>query len=545
MITFSTIHAEITWSLSDDGILTISGTDMPSYSSGDAPWYSQKDEIKKVVIKDGVKNIGYLAFNGCSSLTTVTIPNSVISIGESAFKECLSLTAVTIPNSVTSIGSGAFATCIGLTSVTIPSSVTSIGSGAFIGCTGLTSITIPNSVTSIGDEVFYGCTGLTFVTIPNSVMSIGESAFRECSSLTTVTIPNSVISIGTYAFVGCSGLTSVTIPNSVTSIGRSAFHFCKALTSITIPNSVTSIEENAFRGCTGLTSITCEANTPPSLGNTCFNVDRSIPVYVPANSIEAYKTADKWNYFTNIQAFLTISLSDGEPYTNNSQFNGRDISYTRTFNNTKWQALYIPFSLNYNDWKNDFEVAYINGIRQYDKNDDGAIDETIMDVIKIKEGSLIPNTPYLIKAKSVGEKTFSLTDATLYPAEENSIDCRTTIAEYTFTGTYSTIPSATLIANQYYAMGGGELIISDGSNDLKPYRWYMKIDARSPMYNTSNPAKAITINVVGEESETTGICQLQMSNDKLPVYDLNGRRVSENSLKPGVYIKNGKKVIIE
>jgi hypothetical protein len=137
-----------------------------------------------------------------------------------------------------------------------------------------------------------------------------------------------------------------------------------------------------------------------------------------------------------------------------------------------------------------------------------------------------------------------LTDATLYPAEENSIDCRTTIAEYTFTGTYSTIPSATLIANQYYAMGGGELIISDGSNDLKPYRWYMKIDARSPMYNTSNAAKAITINVVGEESETTGICQLQMNNDKLPVYDLNGRRVSENSLEPGMYIKNGKKVII-
>ena len=235
----------------------------------------------------------------------------------------------------------------------------------------------------------------------------------------------------------------------------------------------------------------------------------------------------------------------GDYYQNEVQFNDVNISYTRTFNNTKWQALYIPFSLSYDDWKDDFEVAYINGIRQYDKNDDGAIDETIMDVIKIKEGSLIPNTPYLIKAKSVGEKTFSLTDATLYPAEENSIDCRTTIAEYTFTGTYSTIPSATLIANQYYAMGGGELIISDGSNDLKPYRWYMKIDARSPMYNTSNAAKAITINVVGEESETTGICQLQMNNDKLPVCDLNGRRVSENSLKPGVYIKNGKKVIIK
>ena len=400
---------------------------------------------------------------------------------------------------------------------------------------------------------YYNCTNLTSVSIPNSVTSIGIFAFERCLGLTSVTIPNSVTCIENGTFSGCSSLASVTIPNSVMRIEDWVFNNCSDLISITIPNSVKNIGERAFSDCLSLTSITCESSTPPRCIYNCFyNVDKSIPVYVPANSVDTYKKYESgvWRDFTNIQAIpvittLTYALKDNEPFINYWQTDGCDISYTRIFNNTKWQALYIPFSLSYDDWKNDFEVAYINGIRQYDKNDDGAIDETIMDVIKIKEGSLIPNTPYLIKAKSVGEKTFSLTDATLYSAEENSIDCRTTIAEYTFTGTYSIIPSATLIANQYYAMGGGELIISDGSNDLKPYRWYMKIDARSPMYNTSNAAKAITINVVGEESETTGICQLQMSNDKLPVYDLNGRRVSENSLKPGVYIKNGKKVIIK
>ena len=326
-----------------------------------------------------------------------------------------------------------------------------------------------------------------------------------------------------------------------------AFAGCSGLTSITIPNSVERIEQQAFSNCSSLTSITCEANTPPNTAYDAFaKVNKLIPVFVPENSVSAYKGAEGWKYFENIQAIPDYVIAEGIEYTNYySLLNSCDISYTRNFSNTKWQALYIPFSMSYENWKDDFEVAYINGIRQYDKNDDGAIDETIMDIIKIKDGELIPNTPYLIKAKSVGEKTFSLTGATLFPAEENSIDCRTTIAEYTFTGTYSTIPSATLIANQYYAMGGGELIISDGSNDLKPYRWYMRIDARSPMYNTiSNAAKAITINVVGEESETTGIRQLQMTNDKSPVYDLNGRRVSENSLEPGMYIKNGKKVII-
>ena len=480
MIAFNAVHAEITWTLSDDGTLTISGTDMPHYNSYQCnmPWYSRRNEIQKVEIENGVTNIGNCAFYNCLNLT---------------------------------------------------------------------SISIPNTVTSIAEHVFMYCKKLTSVTIPNSVTSIGGEAFYDCSGLTSITIPNSVISIGAYAFVNCSGLTSITIPISLTRIEYMAFAGCSGLTSITIPNSVERIEQQAFLNCSSLTSITCEASTPPNTAYDAFaKVNNLIPVFVPENSVSAYKGAGGWKYFENIQAIPDYVIAEGIEYTNYySLLNSCDISYTRNFSNTKWQALYIPFSLRYDDWKDDFEVAYINGIRQYDKNDDGAIDETIMDIIKIKDGELIPNTPYLIKAKSVGEKTFSLTGATLFPAEENSIDCRTTIAEYTFTGTYSTIPSATLIANQYYAMGGGELIISDGSNDLKPYRWYMRIDARSPMYNTiSNAAKAITINVIGEESETTGIRQLQMTNDKSPVYDLNGRRVSENSLEPGMYIKNGKKVII-
>ena len=247
-------------------------------------------------------------------------------------------------------------------------------------------------------------------------------------------------------------------------------------------------------------------------------------------------------------AYNTIILTDtSEKYTNESDAKVITLKYIRTFNNTAWQALYIPFSLNYNDWKDDFEVAYINGVRQLDKNDDGIIDETIMDVIKIKSGSTTPNMPYLIKAKTTGEKTFYVSDATLYPAEENSIDCSTTIAKYTFTGTYNSIPSATMIANNYYGMGGGELVQSDGSNDLKPYRWYMKVESRNPSYNASNAAKTITINVIGdEESETTtGIRQLQITNDELPVYDLNGRQVNDNNLKPGIYVKNGKKFVVK
>ena len=108
IFSFTTIHAEITWTLSDDGTLTISGTDMPDYN----PWYSKLENIKKVVIENGVTNIGAAAFSDCSGLTSITIPNSVTSIGLCAFKNCSALISVTIPNSITSIEMQTFYQCI-------------------------------------------------------------------------------------------------------------------------------------------------------------------------------------------------------------------------------------------------------------------------------------------------------------------------------------------------------------------------------------------------------------------------------------------------
>lgn len=403
-------------------------------------------------------------------------------------------------------------------------------------------IVIKKGVSRIGDLAFGGCRNLTSVEIPNTVKSIGVRAFVECKNLPSIEIPNSVTSIEEQAFSLCDHLTSIEIPNSVTSIGKQAFYNCYELASVTIGNSVTDIAKEAFYALPALTSITFKGSNPPTFEANVFKApNENVSVYVPANSIEDYKTK-LGGLSSKVKG--AIILADDEAYTSKSDAEGVAAFYTRNFANVNWQALYLPFSLKYEDWKDDFEMAYINGAIQRDNDDDGEIDETEIEIIKMKKGSIKPNTPYLIRAKTKGEKTFSVKNTTVHAAEVNGVNCSTTTAKFTFTGTYSTIPYEMLIANKYYAMGGGELVMSNGS-DLRPFRWYMKVDSHEySNFNANSGAKTITIKVLDDE-ETTGVKELRVTNDELPIYDLNGRKVSEDNLKPGVYVKNGKKFVVK
>ena len=180
--------------------------------------------------------------------------------------------------------------------------VTSIGTQAFYQCRSLENIDIPSGVTSIGNYAFFECSSLTNIVIPGSVTSIGNSAFEDCTGLTSCTIGSGVEIIGYNAFYGCSGLTSIDIPNSVTSIDDSAFYQCYGLTSCTIGSGVENIGYDAFRDCTGLTSIKILATTPPTVSGYSFR-NTVCPIYVPAESVDTYKSASGWStYASRIQA---------------------------------------------------------------------------------------------------------------------------------------------------------------------------------------------------------------------------------------------------
>lgn len=192
-----------------------------------------------------------------------------------------------------------------ISAVVIQDGVTSIGNEAFFNYMDLTSVTISNSVKSIGESAFWQC-GLTSVVIPEGVTDIKAGAFCYCNELTSITLPESVTNIGEYAFNGCSSLTSVSIPESVTNIEAGVFIFCSGLTSVTIPEGVESIGSEAFRDCTSLTRIAVKAPIPPAIDSNEYSgsfggVDTFVPVYVPANSVNAYRNSEWGQVFNNIQ----------------------------------------------------------------------------------------------------------------------------------------------------------------------------------------------------------------------------------------------------
>ena len=266
-----------------------------------------------LTIPNSVQTIGRSAFSGCSGFTgSLILPNSIHTIDLCAFYGCSGLSGtLSIPNSVQSIGDCAFSDCSGFTgNLTIPNSIQTIESSVFRDCTGFTgTLTIPNSVQSIGDSAFSGCSSLSgTLSIPGSVNTIGKQAFYKCSGFTgSLTIPNSVNTIGEHTFAGCSGFTgSLTIPSSVNTIGEGAFAGCSGFTgSLTIPISVKTIEPYAFMDCK-FNKIEALNTNPPEAKEFSFAWLYSLPLYVPKESVNIYKTAPEWKLFTQI-----LPLADG------------------------------------------------------------------------------------------------------------------------------------------------------------------------------------------------------------------------------------------
>ena len=234
------------------------------------------------------------------------------------------------------------------------------------------------------------------------------------------------------------------------------------------------------------------------------------------------------------------TFTDGDAYSKIIRQRYKEIVYTRTFKNTNWQALYVPFSMDYEEWCEDYEIARVYNFIDYDDNDDGEFDRTYLVVKKITSGSTRPNYPYLIRAKATGTQTLVLTDKMLEAAQSNSMDCSSADYTYTFTGSYT--PVTNMYANGYYALSGGSLQRANSASVvLGAQRWYMSLTARSGGY-AATKAQSIKIVVDGEDETEAIEAPSCSSKGESPVaYDLMGRGV-KGAVK-GISIVNGKKII--
>ena len=317
--------------------------------------YLNEEEIKDLVIPNGVTSISYNAFLGCTSLTSITIPNSVTTIESYAFSGCTDLTSITIPNSVTSIGSYVFSGCTGLTSITIPNSVKSIGSYIFSGSqvilnnnaiaskdysssSALSNIfgsqvreyVLGDEVKSIGEWAFYKSTNLSSVFIPMSVTTIGSLAFDGCSNLTQVTLnSNSIVSKDYSSVSNIFGnqVKKYIIGNDVESIGMYKFSESTALASITIGSNVEKISNDAFFKCTNLTElIVNEGNMVYDSRGNCNAIietaNNSLILGCKATTIPNSVTSIGSSAFSNCTGLTNIDIPNSVTSIGSSAFSG-------------------------------------------------------------------------------------------------------------------------------------------------------------------------------------------------------------------------------
>lgn len=259
-----------------------------------------KENLRTAIMEKGV------VVSSSDLFSTYPTRISQISTESGTYDESLkklldgSYTSYEIPNGTEKLKHSAFHSYTSLASITIPPTIKTVGSYAFYGCTSLSRVNIT--------DLSAWC-GIDFKTsgsdISSNPLRTADRLYMNGTQITNLVIPSDVTEIKPYVFYAASGFTSVVIPDSVTTIGLDAFSNCTGLKTVEIGTGITTIGARAFYYCSRLTSITLKAETPPTIGSVVFNDTNNCPIYVPEESVQAYKTA--WpDYASRIQAIVVV-----------------------------------------------------------------------------------------------------------------------------------------------------------------------------------------------------------------------------------------------
>lgn len=201
-VTYEYDESTKTLTFSGEGEMNVYTTDIFGDTYIDPEWSSLKDEVEKVVINEGVTNVGKHAFLLFSKLKDVKIASTVEIIDVAAFEECTALTEITLPEGLKEFGEE-----------------------AFYGCSSLTSISIPENVTSLPGYIFQGCESLKHIDLGN-VREFGAQAFQYCG-FETFEIPDGTKTLSENMFFSCRNIKYIEVPASVEVVESGAFYYCE------------------------------------------------------------------------------------------------------------------------------------------------------------------------------------------------------------------------------------------------------------------------------------------------------------------------------
>lgn len=572
--------------------------------------FAQCEQLEEISLPETIQIIGKSAFENASRSTYLYLPESLKKVGDKAFAG-IALSDLAIPKNLTSIGENAFSgyackwiyvdddnpvydsrkNCnavidtwsnkliVGCSTSTIPDGIESIAPYAFANCTNLASVVIPESVKSIGNSAFFECRKLNNVVIKGPVTEIENSCFQNCP-IANLELPNTIKRIGESAFTGLN-VNELVLPADLVYVANNAIS-SNTIKKLTIPANVKYIGSSAIVLGFSAAEIVCEGDVPVYVAENAFGGSdkRTFTLTIKRTYESNFRNALPWKAFGNVsylpestypevENVQSLELVDGVVYDYANIRRAETLTYTRKYNSTNWQALYVPFSMSYSDWKNDYEVARINAVRMYDTDEDDVLDLTEIELVKIKDGAIYPNHPYFIRVNGqdkVGTQTLTVNNALVYPAENNSVDCSTVETLYEFIGTYDGVPGTEMVKNKYYALSNGQFCYTTNTNaKLSPNRWYMKITDRGSQVIKTTAHSRIRVRVVGEDSEdelydeniedlfdgaeVTSVDSFEAGPtmvDNNNIFTIDGRLVNceREDLRPGIYVQNKIKFVV-
>lgn len=320
------------------------------------------------------------------------------------------------------------------------------------------------------------------------------------------------------AFANTS-ITSIELPSSLddNGLGDYVFEDCKSLKTVII-NGTSKLKNNIFKGCTSLQTVLITGEIPEAL-NGIFSEDYII--YLSKKPT----TGSNWDTQMTQNNVVVAGSVDDSNRTDASSGTGA-IIYKRTFGTTQWQPWYENFDMAYNDWKNDFDMAELVNIHTYH---DGS---WLLELDLLGEGSSVKaNIPYMVRAKSKGDKSLFLTNSTKVAFTSNTITCKSTENTYKFIGNIEA--KTKFIVDGLYAVSAGALkkVVGNGVN-LKAGRWYLILENRLSQV-TDNPSE-VRIRLKEEADadieadEITGIFSANNNNVKTEsYYTTSGVRINK------------------